>query len=150
MNQNIFDVVDKLGKYYNKKLSQDQINFFLEELDGFSDKDLQFAIDLYKKDFNNSRMPLPSQILALLQTSGIKSFKQKELDKYKTECVKQWEENHAPLCRLCTDLGTVSAIKNSDKIKYQYTFRCNCKASQNFSELIPQWHSSRSPEYTKI
>ena len=55
-----------LAEYYDKKLSENQLEMFVDDLSEITFEELQFAIKKYRKDPANVFFPLPAKLLAII------------------------------------------------------------------------------------
>jgi hypothetical protein len=61
------EFVSTLGKYYGKALSDDQIEWYAEDLMALSPAELHHAIKVYRTDPANKFFPLPAQLIGIVK-----------------------------------------------------------------------------------
>lgn len=55
-----------LAEYYGEQLTEARLELFTQDLIHFELQDIKKAIDVYRLDFNNRKMPLPAQLIQII------------------------------------------------------------------------------------
>lgn len=56
-----------LAEYYDKQLTKNQIDMYVQDLSDLALEDLIRAVELYRKDARNDRFPLPAKLKGTIQ-----------------------------------------------------------------------------------